>query len=889
MADLAEFAKSLETNAVQALKLMQNITGVSNSVTGLMDKIQNINQQLYGLSVANTAVGKSFEQIKSETAGIMRQFNFTADSVISMQKTLMTGFREPVADIESFQNILNRSRQVFGNNEAAARSFIEQLAHLDKTSIGLRDNFLELVKVLGKTDGLKTGTQAEIERGNALKDLTRSQIEMKYRINEIDRDQYLSYMKIINGKTAEEEKLLKMTEKVQQSRQATSAIEAVMVKKGDSEALAELIGFVNNLGSAVAASGIDVLTEQLEAYAKARKDIGATQIGKDEKAIIDSIIAQATSEKEAIKALEGALGKEEATKIADQNKSVIAENLAKHRMQEAKAAETYKQITEGTLPLETQREFLLTKISERNKTLNQNYMQMRDTLQSSVQALKTMSELTAYAGVNAQFSGTGFSTEEISKQREQMAQVAAEREKSLKVGISEMEEFGKKFNSLNKDQIEKEAIKAIEARKYEAMLAAQANAHDAANEILADNVEREKQLQKFRETGNADDLKFLTSETERINGINKMEAEVSKLRVERTNNEREARKADFESRIRQEQITIEKLQSQNDVLQSQISLMDSLAVGIGANAQIREQAARNLIEQAKQEEFMIKDIKQARMEALKYAQDMTKDETSRLVAAEQATKLEIELGKHIANRNNLNKQALDQLQKLREGYLDAINSMESGAGMFTEIVVDQNKNLGALIRTTEEVPRVLRTGAGSGGITQASQFGPGGLVGGFGPKSEEYSKHVITSMDDIQKLVQDLPKQIGENIALAAGARPEYTGQIVGAATPGKAGTIVAPAGSPAVPGVDVEGPPSPVAPSAGNQGSAADFAAALEKHARTAIDLQEVAAQRAASNIDMSNMVKEISTTIQRGVVDAVKKGMSAAVSELAKQVAPE
>ena len=61
--------------------------------------------------------------------------------------------------------------------------------------------------------------------------------------------------------------------------------------------------------------------------------------------------------------------------------------------------------------------------------------------------------------------------------------------------------------------------------------------------------------------------------------------------------------------------------------------------------------------------------------------------------------------------------------------------MQSGAGIFTELIVSQDKSLGALIRTTQEVPRVLRTGAGSGGITSATQFGPGGLSGSFDPKS----------------------------------------------------------------------------------------------------------------------------------------------------------
>ena len=139
-------------------------------------------------------------------------------------------------------------------------------------------------------------------------------------------------------------------------------------------------------------------------------------------------------------------------------------------------------------------------------------------------------------------------------------------------------------------------------------------------------------------------------------------------------------------------------------------------------------------------------------------------------------------------------------QKLREGYLDAIQAMESGAGVFTEIVVNQDKNLGSLIRTTAEVPRVLRTGAGSGGLTQSTGFGPGGITGGSDPRSEEYGKSVLTNFEQVNQLMAELPKQIGEetgkNLAIAASARPEYGSVILDGTSPGSAGTVTVGGGS---------------------------------------------------------------------------------------------
>lgn len=865
MADFANLFKLFETNAAQALKLASNLTGVGTSVTELMGKIQVINQQLYGLSVANTVVGKDFEQLKNQVTGVMRQFNFTADSVISMQKTLMFGFREPISDIESFQNILARSRQVFGNNEAAARAFVEQLAKLDKESVGVRDNINTLIQVLGKTEGLKTGTQAEIERGAALKELTKSQIEGKYLLGEIERDQYLNYIKIIDGKNQAEEKLLQMTEKVQQSKQATSAMEAVFVSKGDSEAVAELLGTLNNMGSAVAAAGIDVLTGQLQKLQEARTNVGASEMGKESQEIVKSIVEQAKDEaqiKEKLK--EAGVRESEISKILKDNYEVIA----KKKEDEERTSQQIQAIQNKTLTTEQYRAIVTDQLAQRTETLKQNYQIMKNTILASVDAMKTFSEISAYAGTNIDMSAMGLSPDKMVGSAQKAYDIAMERAAAISQKISAQRAAQAALDPKDVEKNVKEAEKIITMNQAIVDGYRKDGNQKAADDEQKRLDEMKQQLDTYRTSQKIEDLKFLTSTSESKNEEKRQEAELNKIRMDAAKMLAQSQQDSANNATIYHKINLEKLQAESSVMQSQIALMDSFAVGIGANAAAREKAAKNLIEQAKQEEEIVKKLTEERNKSLKAAAEAD-DPVKKAVLESEAAKRAIEINKHLADRNNLNKQALDQLQKLREGYLDAINSMESGAGMFTEIVADQNKNLGALIRTTEEVPRVLRTGAGSGGITQAGQFGPGGLVGGFGPKSEEYSKHVITSMDDLQKLVRDLPKDIGQNLALAYSARPDHAGQVAGAATPGKAGTIVAPAGSPAVPGVDVEGPPSPGAPAASSQGGAATTAA--------------------ASNIDMSNMVKEISTTIQRGVVDAVKKGMSAAVSELAKQTAPE
>ena len=62
--------------------------------------------------------------------------------------------------------------------------------------------------------------------------------------------------------------------------------------------------------------------------------------------------------------------------------------------------------------------------------------------------------------------------------------------------------------------------------------------------------------------------------------------------------------------------------------------------------------------------------------------------------------------------------------------------MTTGAGVFNEIVIDQDKNLGAFMRTTDEAVSVLRTGASSGLGAGISRHGIGGFVRGAMPQGD---------------------------------------------------------------------------------------------------------------------------------------------------------
>ena len=370
------------------------------------------------------------------------------------------------------------------------------------------------------------------------------------------------------------------------------------------------------------------------------------------------------------------------------------------------------------------------------------------------------------------------------------------------------------------------------------------------------------------------------------------------------------------------------LQAKNSVLESEVALMDSLAVGIGANAAAREKVALNIMQQAKLEEEKIKNLQANKAEFEKLYASADTSEENKLQILGALNGIDIQMNEATAKRNQLQKNALDQLQKLREGYLDSIDAMQSGAGIFTELIVSQDKSLGALIRTTQEVPRVLRTGAGSGGITSATQFGPGGLSGSFDPKSEEYSKHVLTNISQINDLVSSLPEQIGKsvgtNLALAAKGRSEYDGQVMGAASPGTSGVISSSSpssivGSNAVTsataGTEPVATQVAVATKEATEAAtrAAEAAAAnkavvvsgdIRYNQQIAMQDKERAAEAVATNaagasvpfqsstingvtVSTSEMVSQISKIIQDGMIQAVQIGTRSAIAELSNAAA--
>lgn len=200
------------------------------------------------------------------------------------------------------------------------------------------------------------------------------------------------------------------------------------------------------------------------------------------------------------------------------------------------------------------------------------------------------------------------------------------------------------------------------------------------------------------------------------------------------------------------------LQAQKEVLDAQVSIADNLVTGLGASAEMRMAQAANSMEQAKSMQNELISMQQQRAEVEKKIAEGGDTDGRLRREVMDIRRQENSLAAQILQKQ---KESLDSVKMLREGYLNAISAMESGSGVFMEMVVTQEKGLGSLIRNIREVPRVLNTGTTVGPGAEKGVFGIGGLMGGTTGARGEYDNNLmINSAQDLSKTTQMLSNAV---------------------------------------------------------------------------------------------------------------------------------
>ncbi len=414
----------------------------------------------------------------------------------------------------------------------------------------------------------------------------------------------------------------------------------------------------------------------------------------------------------------------------------------------------FKSYTERSRKLQVD-DLIIKSIQDQNRELEKQFGTMRGLNNTTASILKLQGELggaSAYSNdaaktfnelqkqsmdyLGGQIEASRRSYEEVSRFNKLVSEAKTGSpesakmlaQESIKLGQSQIAELQKALSGASgeqKTQIEA-SIKHIEERMARANAVIASGGKEAISEMLRDTSD------------------LLDS------GMKKAAEAVS-------NSVENIRKSIENARAPAKEITAQ-LQAQKEVLDAQVSIADSLVTGLGASAEMRMAQAANSMEQAKSMQNELVSMQQQRAEVEKKIAEGGDTDGRLRREVMDIRRQENSLAAQILQKQ---KESLDAVKMLREGYLNAISAMESGSGVFMEMVVTQEKGLGSLIRNIREVPRVLNTGTTVGPGAEKGVFGIGGLMGGTTGARGEYDNNLmINSAQDLSRTTQMLSSAV---------------------------------------------------------------------------------------------------------------------------------
>lgn len=177
--------------------------------------------------------------------------------------------------------------------------------------------------------------------------------------------------------------------------------------------------------------------------------------------------------------------------------------------------------------------------------------------------------------------------------------------------------------------------------------------------------------------------------------------------------------------------SIDLVREKSNIMQNMISLADNFAIGVGASAKLRQESFK----------VLQSEIDMLSEKAKKYKNEI---QAGRNIQENQKQLLQI-------NNEILSKQQqqAQTVRALRDGWIEAIGAMNTGAGVFSKIVISQNKNVAQGIRMAGKAA-VLSSKSGSFGegvgvaeggpvgYKRSSKFSAYGGISGPGGQSTAY-------------------------------------------------------------------------------------------------------------------------------------------------------
>lgn len=201
-------------------------------------------------------------------------------------------------------------------------------------------------------------------------------------------------------------------------------------------------------------------------------------------------------------------------------------------------------------------------------------------------------------------------------------------------------------------------------------------------------------------------------------------------------------------------------------IDADIALASNLAAGVSVSAQMRMENVQAIQQEIVAIENMI-SLAQGELNKAKQSISTASTEEELNAALAQKIKMEQKVNGLVVERTQAMTKQAELTKVMRDGYIDAIAAMTTGAGMFTQITIDQNKNLGQLAAGTNNRVVGLRSGAMARGFTSSERYSAGGIMSNgsrFGG-SDEVNK-LITSSNPLASF-NNVAGDIGESVSSA--------------------------------------------------------------------------------------------------------------------------
>ena len=771
---------------------IESMGGLGLSMSNLLEFGNKINVSLVAAERSLSMYGKTADGIAVSTAKLSRQFSLPYEDMLAMQQDLAMKMPVAITGQEKMAAVVQFAGDRFGMTSDAIKGYAARLEGLSHKAYAAYEDQLLMIDAAEK---LRTAQLAGAADVGKLSDslmrqaqVTKANAEMMYAMGKISRDELATIIRTTEGLSEQSKQRLVLAE---------TATVASNVLANESKIMYSMIGNLPEVQEAVKGLTLapSVATaEMMKKMTSRNMDVGDLGADTEDAAAFKKELSSdtiASFEQLFAKGMDLNQAKAEMMKAASEG-GAEAEAMLEYMLEQKEVADALKNMESGRVKSKEAQEKMENAIATAMKDGNTANLagKVIDSLrlQTMDRLRVAQTQLTEQAKVHG--SVVNAINEAYNMQAEMLGKISG-----LGADIGDQSANDSAFvlqmrESMDRELKSKQAILEIEKARLELIQRgqsqAQANPADrekAAQELLsgfeAQAAEAQKLIDAEKNTDKKAELQAQQDDAKKnaqavadalkAGQYDQVETMIEQQRQSAisasndvTKTIRENNRKILDSSVARFKSEFDMRQSEVSQIEAQLSLMDSVASGIGASAEMRAAAVQKMGEQVstvenemaeltrKQQDFVNKaaEAEQRLVEAQAAGNQKDIEAANNAIMAnkEAAADAQKKLNEADTKRLGLIKQQLDMTKQIREGYLDALSSMMEGAGVFAEIVVDQEKNLGTLLRTAKDMPTSLRTGAADGRGAEMSTFGVGGIQAGeWSQDMASYTNELVSS------------------------------------------------------------------------------------------------------------------------------------------------